>query len=59
MMIRSLETEAQSGSSLQIKDIMAMPIKDCKYGDNKSLTMYDLAEYSCDAICDNCHCATF
>jgi hypothetical protein len=59
-MVQSLETEAKSGGNLQISNIRAIPIKNCgEYGDNKDLETYDLAEYSCDAVCDNCHCASF
>ena len=59
-MVQSLEKEVKSGDNLRVSDIKAIPIKNCeKYEDNKDLETYDLAEYSCDAVCDNCHCASF
>ena len=59
-MVQSLEKEAKSGDTLQISNIRAMPIKNCEeYENNKDMKTYDLVEYSCDAVCDNCHCATY
>jgi hypothetical protein len=60
MMIKSLETEAKTGSVLPIGDIRALPIKECSgYQTEKGLSTYGPVEYSCDAVCDNCHCATY
>jgi len=57
------QVKAEEIERASLKEIRAMSIKTPTYetlkGEDKRLGVYDLVEYSCDATCDNCHCATF
>jgi len=58
-----LEKKAEGIGQASLTEIRAMSIKTptmkpLRERDNR-LGVYDMAEYSCDAACDNCHCATF
>ena len=60
-MIINLESEAsREMSPFSMKDARILGIRsyDSGNGDYKA-DRRDKVEYSCDAACDNCHCATF
>ena len=60
--METLEKRAEDIGKASLRDIRAMSIKTPAYeakGEESILSVYDMAEYSCDAACDNCHCATY
>ncbi|GEM_PF-5616190 len=59
-MIKDIESVASEGA-LDTKNIGVLRIRNYCLTDRdyKKPDASDLAEYSCDAVCDNCHCATF
>ncbi|MGC9309766.1 MAG: hypothetical protein ACP5D2_03685 [Candidatus Nanoarchaeia archaeon] len=61
--METLEKKAEEIGQASLTEIRAMSIKTPTYetlkGEDNRLGVYDMAEYSCDAACDNCHCATY
>ena len=60
--METLEKKAEDIGKASLRDIQAMSIKTPAYNaksEEGRLSVYDMAEYSCDAACDNCHCATY
>jgi len=60
--METLEKKAEDIGKASLKDIQAMSIKTPAYNaksEEGRLSVYDMAEYSCDATCDDCHCATY
>jgi len=58
-MIKTLEdvaTDEVSGQTLDIEEAEFISIKECRLAGDYNT---DLPQYSCDAQCDNCHCATY
>jgi len=61
MLMETLEKRAEDVGKASLGNIQARSIKAPAYGakGGDRLSVYDMAEYSCDAACDNCHCATY
>ena len=60
--MKTLEKKAKDIGKASFENIQAISIKMPTYSakSQKSiLDVYDMAEYSCDAACDNCHCAAY
>ncbi|MBU3907461.1 MAG: hypothetical protein KKA64_04400 [Nanoarchaeota archaeon] len=61
--METLEKKADAKVKVVMHNIQAVSIKTPAYGLGNGyesrLGVHDMAEYSCDAACDNCHCATF